>query len=637
MMSSLSVNVSLEAPDEYQIQEITYDGQEKCIQPLSMSENMVRLAHRIDFNETDETESTEKNEVSENDSKELVSFQPSLWPWDSVRSKLRSAFTEVSVLLDVLNITKDKRYMVLDPVQQDNVTDYRPVQALIAKKKALASTALIIINGADRLKAAQSDATRNRSADFHSELMTMRQNWRMRKVGNSIFGDLSYRSAGSRYPHTGTFEIAKNEAVAGAPVPTTPGGSITRTSALKVTVPSELEGLSYIHVSIQKSNETLASADLTIPVPPGAVSTWESSWQQKLENAHNVLFCKELFAQLAREAVQLQLPIPTLVMNNQIVATLFPGVQLSIGLCHSTVQNKKSQKPANQSPSSRKEHHKPVLEHSLHQLLREFHYNALHQPMPHPTTATLGMNKKHYLAGPLALDKQTLIESCQSETMLEQIIAQSQHVVLRMRTLHMIDTLAREVEDPIVVAHWTCLNCPTKSSVKLNIVSYGYETLSRAPFVVHVGTNSLKAVIRDGRVLHMSYESQELRYLILSQVSQHQVMVVQALAKIMGWKILSLTNNCGVGPVEMIGTASSVVLASPNGQRLIAMRHGPESGVHVSVSLSPHEQDFYPSTLVRDIKWQNITGAFKEVALDKLEGRNLVSKMEYLMASLTQC
>jgi len=66
------------------------------------------------------------------------------------------------------------------------------------------------------------------------------------------------------------------------------------------------------------------------------------------------------------------------------------------------------------------------------------------------------------------------------------------------------------------------------------------------------------------------------------------------------------------------------------------MRHGPESGVYVSVSLSPREHDFYPSTLVRDHKWQNITGSFKEVDLDKLEGKNLVSKMEYLMACLTQ-
>lgn len=70
--------------------------------------------------------------------------------------------------------------------------------------------------------------------------------------------------------------------------------------------------------------------------------------------------------------------------------------------------------------------------------------------------------------------------------------------------------------------------------------------------------------------------------------------------------------------------------------RIIALRHGPESGVNVSVSLSPHDQDFYPSTLVRDIKWHNITGTFKDVDLEKLEGKNLVSKIEYLIASLTR-
>lgn len=484
-----------------------------------MSENLTRLAHRIDFSETDGVSpSPEKAEVPDAESKELISFQPSLWPWDSVRSKLRNAFQEVSVLLDVLNIAKERKYMVLDHVVQESM-DFRPAQALAAKKKALATTALIILNGAERLKTSQ-DTQRNRSADFHTELMAMRQNWRMRKQANSIVGDLSYRSAGSRYQHPGTFEISKNEmSTSSKSSPGTSPVGVPRPCALKVTVPPDLEGNCYIHVSIQKSSDTLNSTDLTVPVSQNTLAQWELSWQQKLEFAHNVLFCKELFSQLAREAVQVQLPIATLVMNNQIVATLFPGVQLSIGLCHTAFPNKNSKsKEASSAIPRGKEHPKPVLEHSLHQLLREVHHNALHHPMPHPTTATLGISRKRYLAGPEAHDKQTIIESCRSETMLEQIIAQSQHVVLRMRTLHMIDTLSREVQDPLIVAHWTNVNSPTTSTVRLNISSYGYETLSRTPLVIHVGATTLKAVSRDGRVFHMSYESQELRYLILSQV-----------------------------------------------------------------------------------------------------------------------
>ena len=61
----------------------------------------------------------------------------------------------------------------------------------------------------------------------------------------------------------------------------------------------------------------------------------ECHWQQKLECAQNVLFCKELFSQLAREAVALKMDIPPLVVANQITATIFPGIHLLIALCHS--------------------------------------------------------------------------------------------------------------------------------------------------------------------------------------------------------------------------------------------------------------------------------------------------------------
>lgn len=48
-----------------------------------------------------------------------VKFQPSLWPWDSVRNNLRSALTEMCVLHDVLSVVKEKKYMALDPVSHD--------------------------------------------------------------------------------------------------------------------------------------------------------------------------------------------------------------------------------------------------------------------------------------------------------------------------------------------------------------------------------------------------------------------------------------------------------------------------------------------------------------------------------------
>ena len=192
----------------------------------------------------------------------------------------RQALTEVTVLYDVLNIYKDKRYLVLDPVQQE-IDEIKPITALIAKKKvyylswvwffwsvcvqALSNVAAIIANGVDRMRTSATEANRNRSTDFHSELFTMRQNWRLRKKENAILGDLSYMSgeygrkvslaskkfntcsisikAGSRFHHTGTFEVTKNEDF---------NNSGDRVSALKVKVPAALEGGSFFLVKIKK-------------------------------------------------------------------------------------------------------------------------------------------------------------------------------------------------------------------------------------------------------------------------------------------------------------------------------------------------------------------------------------------------
>lgn len=59
------------------------------------------------------------------DFKGTVKFQPSLWPWDSVRNNLRSALTEMCVLYDVLTVVKEKKYMALDPVSQDQTGKVR--------------------------------------------------------------------------------------------------------------------------------------------------------------------------------------------------------------------------------------------------------------------------------------------------------------------------------------------------------------------------------------------------------------------------------------------------------------------------------------------------------------------------------
>lgn len=82
--NALATPVSIEAADEYQVQEISYDGTEKYVQPLSMSENMTKLAQRIDFSKLDD----ETSSTSESDAKADAS-QMATWPWEAVRNKVK--------------------------------------------------------------------------------------------------------------------------------------------------------------------------------------------------------------------------------------------------------------------------------------------------------------------------------------------------------------------------------------------------------------------------------------------------------------------------------------------------------------------------------------------------------------------
>uniref|UniRef100_A0A8D2B5Y3 Mediator of RNA polymerase II transcription subunit 17 n=1 Tax=Sciurus vulgaris TaxID=55149 RepID=A0A8D2B5Y3_SCIVU len=598
-----AVRISIESACEKQVQEVGLDGTETYLQPLSMSQNLARLAQRIDFSQGSGSEEEEAagadgdaqdwagagSSADQDDEEGLVKFQPSLWPWDSVRNNLRSALTEMCVLYDVLSIVKDKKFMTLDPVSQDALPPKQNPQTLqlISKKKSLAGAAQILLKGAERLTKSVTENQENKlQRDFNSELLRLRQHWKLRKVGDKILGDLSYRSAGSLFPHHGTFEVIKNTDIdLDKKIP-------EDYCPLDVQIPSDLEGSAYIKVSIQKQAPDIGDLGTVNlfkrPLPKSKPGS--PHWQTKLEAAQNVLLCKEIFAQLSREAVQIKSQIPHIVVKNQIISQPFPSLQLSISLCHSS-NDKKSQKSATEKQSP--EDHLYVLEHNLHLLIREFHKQTLSSMMmPHPASAPFG-HKRMRLSGPQAFDKNEINSLQSSEGLLEKIIKQAKHIFLRSRSIQL----------------------------QLNI-----------------GVEQIRVVHRDGRVITLSHQEQELQDFLLSQMSQHQVHAVQQLAKVMGWQVLSFSNHVGLGPIESIGNASAITVASPSGDYAISVRNGPESGSKIMVQFPRNQcKDIPKSDVLQDGKWSHLRGPFKEVQWNKMEGRNFVYKMELLMSALSPC
>ncbi|XP_004605233.1 mediator of RNA polymerase II transcription subunit 17 [Sorex araneus] len=636
-----AVRISIESACEKQVQEVGLDGTETYLQPLSMSQNLARLAQRIDFSQgsgSDDDEPGTEGDAHDwaggdpDDDEGLVRLQPSLWPWDSVRNSLRGALTEVCVLYDVLSVVRDRKFMTLDPVSQDALPPKQTLQ-LISKKKSLAGAAQILLKGAERLTKSVTENQENKlQRDFNSELLRLRQHWKLRKVGDKILGDLSYRSAGSLFPHHGTFEVIKNTDIdLDKKIP-------EDHCPLDVQIPSDLEGSAYIKVSIQKQAPDIGDLGTVSlfkqPVPKSKPGS--PHWQTKLEAAQNVLLCKEIFAQLSREAVQIKSQIPHIVVKNQILSQPFPNLQLSISLCHSS-NDKKSQRAAAelQSPDD----HLYVLEHNLHLMIREFHKQTVSSVMmPHPASAPFG-HKRMRLSGPQAYDKNEISSLQSSEGLLEKIIKQAKHIFLRSRVAATIDSLASRIEDPQIQAHWSNINDACESSVKVLITSQGYEQICKSiQLQLNIGVEHIRVVHRDGRVITLSHQELELQDFLLSQMSQHQVHAVQQLAKVMGWQVLSFSNHVGLGPIESIGNASAITVASPSGDYAISVRNGPESGSKILVQLPRNQcKDLPKSDVLQDSKWSHLRGPFKEVQWNKMEGRNFVYKMELLMSALSPC
>ncbi|CAH3112044.1 unnamed protein product, partial [Porites lobata] len=633
MATRLDVDIAIESLLESEVEEISRDGQEKYVPQLSMSEKLAKLAHKIDFLSDVKGHEEEKDEQEEEE-KSLVTFQPSLWPWDSVRENLRKSLTEICVLSDVLNVVRDKKYLILDPVSQNQATP-KPTLSLINKKKSLTNAADILLRGAQRMEdAVKERADRNSgqtssAKDFHSELMMLRKRWRLKRTGASIIGDLTYRSVGSQFRNPGLFEVTKA---------TNPEDTVEQRStdnrALDVTVGSDLEGTAQVRVAIVTSGKQLEIASIR-----GLMSGCHDSravgipsWQRKLESAQFNLFCKELFIQLSQEAYNTTDNRPHSVMANEIRAEIFPGTDLCITYCS---QKEDSNQRSFKSAQSQQDtvSYDQSLEYALHSLLRKRHHQAQALPTPRPVTAypMQGGSKRLCLAGASALTAAEVAPCLQSPGLLEAVLNIARHKVLQKRAAGVIDALKSRVPDPCVTCQWGVVGSETNTIATLHVTSPDVGDMGRSSFQLCVGTRGIRAVTNDGLCSDLSTHAKDLEDFILSQVCNHRLSVAHSLALSLGWHVIHCSRHVGTGPSERQGHMRGLIVKSPNGAKAVAVRTGPSSGVTILIR-RPEPPSSVAPELLGNMNWGSLGGDFKEVHYSKMPGRTFVQKLFLLLA-----
>ena len=57
----------------------------------------------------------------------------------------------------------------------------------------------------------------------------------------------------------------------------------------------------------------------------------------------------------------------------------------------------------------------------------------------------------------------------------------------------------------------------------------------------------------------------------LRQIAQHHTSMVQQVAKIQGWQIISANSSIGSSDMESFATASAITIASPKGDKYVVI------------------------------------------------------------------
>ncbi|KAL5109512.1 Mediator of RNA polymerase II transcription subunit 17 [Taenia crassiceps] len=345
----------IEALCEFKVFEILNDGQEIVERPLTAAENFRRIVNGIDFSD----ENFGKQSINEMPDKNTSLRIPDK-TWKLLRDQIRNAYTEVCAFIELMAVLKETKCLSLcqvAPSDQDVDIDVpgcnfgmNTITCLGGKKMALAAACGILLRGAERFRsryleiaqAEQRFADGKKSVFYHEGLMQLRKSWRLKLGRNGILGDASLRCIGSRAKEGGNFEVSE----ADFPIPDSNG----MVDVIKVKFSSTMESMltkdlctGRLRVVIRHLNTKQPNDWYQFLKPHVQTSTAPPTYSPPISQsgrlclAQNLLMCREILSTLSYEASIIGMDeakndLVAFSSLGKVVATVFPGVQLSISL-----------------------------------------------------------------------------------------------------------------------------------------------------------------------------------------------------------------------------------------------------------------------------------------------------------------
>ena len=518
------VKVSIEKLLEREIDEISHNGEEKYIKPLSLSEELTYLAGKIDFYEgfdkAGDGEPKESNDNKNEESAKDSCKESNQWHWESVHSKLRIALSEVSVMLDVLHSLNRKKYLVLDPIQQNAEPNKQTVQTL-EKRKYLARAGNIIAKGAISLQRKSSSSplpqSETKGNEYYMQLMRLRQYWNVKKVGNVISGNLSYKSAGSKFWHPGLFEVQPEH-----------DGSDKK---IAVNISADLKEKSFISVELHdnESNTKWKNSDLKKHF--STKLTGNLNWNLTLREAQCHLFNKEIFALIGNNAFQgnfIGISISNKVLSCRILDEATVTVKHVIG---------NMEQPADDNIIIRKYTNDLLI--LLSNLLLKYHSQNSQWSNPAPSTS----NNYQKLNRSSSIHNLTVQKQFHQSMILEEFLREAEFKTLLNRVIFYLEDKTKRYNDTFLFFHINNPIFSLKASITIILHTKFNDQVKIMSLSLFVSLDEMVILTENLQKFTVPPVIKNLDEIISFLICRHLLYMVSEIGSYNNWREMSIVDN----------------------------------------------------------------------------------------------
>uniref|UniRef100_A0A0K0E3S2 Mediator complex subunit 17 n=1 Tax=Strongyloides stercoralis TaxID=6248 RepID=A0A0K0E3S2_STRER len=331
--------------ESYSLDKPEFLGNELTMKMLEAIENSEDNKKEGETHSDDESTSSRgrsKHKEADISSRPPSPIVPEAGPWHKVAKYLHESLQQINYLHDQLRVM-DTSYMkpltVAESIGDEHTAINSKLYLWVAKRKALEESVAVLETGTKHRKV-DTESFEDKQA-FFNELKSMREFWRLRKVGRFLTGDLGYRTFGSKFVPSESFDVTRKSS-AMLEEERKHKAEICDTSPLsylQVIVPCDLMRRTVMSVDIVIDHNTgmeLPSSrrrnnsdlDYMVVKPEDAMKI---HWRKALLWAQESLICRDIFKNLFTDAAQAT-DIFSMQRENVLMVSLFSNVVLKIQL-----------------------------------------------------------------------------------------------------------------------------------------------------------------------------------------------------------------------------------------------------------------------------------------------------------------